>query len=209
MSRYTGPACRLCRREGEKLFLKGERCYTSKCAIERRPVAPGQHGTARQANSEYRRQLREKQKVKRLYGIGEAMFSSYVHRALSTKGVTGTIVLQTLERRLDNIVYRLGFSASRRQARQLIRHGHVLVDGKQVDVPGYLVNAGQVVEVAEATRNVVGVQAALAATQTRLVPEWLLLDRASVKGTVSALPTREQMPQSINEQVIVELYSRF
>ena len=208
MARYIGPTCKLARREGADLSLKSPaRALDSKCKLEQKP---GQHGAAKKGKmSDYAVQLREKQKVKRLYGIGEAMFSSYVHRALSTKGVTGTIVLQTLERRLDNIVYRLGFSASRRQARQLIRHGHVLVDGKQVDVPGYLVNAGQVVEVAEATRNVVGVQAALAATQTRLVPEWLLLDRASVKGTVSALPTREQMPQSINEQVIVELYSRF
>ena len=208
MGRYIGPACRLCRREGEKLFLKGARCYTSKCAVERRASRPGQHGSGRKAFSEFGRQLREKQKVKRMYGLRESGFRRYFERALKIKGVTGTMLLQLLERRLDNVVYRLNFATSRRQARQMVRHGLILVDGKRVNVPGFLVNVGQVVGFSQGAAQSPLAQAAIAENQGQIVPEWLAIDRAAVQGTINALPSREQMPQGVNEQIVVELYSR-
>ncbi|WKZ56342.1 MAG: 30S ribosomal protein S4 [Bdellovibrionota bacterium] len=208
MARYIGPACRLCRREGEKLFLKGERCYSSKCAVERRESAPGQHGKARSAYSDFKVRLREKQKTKRMFGLVEAQFRKYYENAASSKGVTGTKLLVSLESRLDSIVYRLGFGASRKEARQLVGHGHILVNGSVVNVPSYSVCAGDTVEVHEKQKKNVVVQAAMASAQSRVIPEWLALDRDAVKGTLKALPTREQLSQSINEQLIVELYSR-
>jgi len=208
MARYCGAVCRLCRREGEKLFLKGERCYTAKCAIERRPTAPGQHGSRRQAFSDFKIQLREKQKVKRMYGMLEKQFKGYAARALKSKGVTGTELLQTLERRLDNICFRLGFAGSRNQARQLVNHGLVTVNGKAVNIPSYLVTVGDVVEVREKSKKNLNIVASMEAASVRFIPEWLGLDKTQAKGTVNALPTREQLPQSIKEQLVVELYSR-
>lgn len=208
MARYCGSVCRLCRREGEKLFLKGERCYTGKCAIEKREGGPGQHGRGRQAFSNFKIQLREKQKVKRSYGLLEGKFRDTFDRAASSKGVTGTELLVLLERRLDNVVYRLGLGSSRRQARQIVNHGHVLVNGKRVSIPSYTVSTGDVVEVAEASKKNPLVVAAMEAAKSRIIPEWLSLDQAAVRGTVNSVPTREQLPPTIREQLIVELYSR-
>ncbi len=208
MSKYRGPVCRLCRREGEKLFLKGERCYTAKCAVERRESAPGDHGKARSAFSQYKVQLREKQKVKRIFNILEKPFRLYFEKAARRKGVTGTVLLQRLERRLDSICYRLGFGASRRQARVMVNHGHILVNGKCVTIPSYPVEVGDVIEVIESSRANQLILASMEAATARMIPEWLSLDKGNFKGTVSQLPTREQMPQGIKEQLIVELYSR-
>lgn len=208
MARYRGPVCRLCRREGEKLFLKGERCYTSKCAVERREGGPGQHGKGRQAFSDYKIQLRQKQKVKRIYGLVEKQFRAAYDRAARTKGVTGTELLLNMERRLDNIVYRLGFAVSRRDARQLVSHGHILVNGRPVNIVSQLIDAGDVVEVVEKSKKIPSIHTAMVSAEGRIIPEWLALDKQNVKGTVKALPTREQMPQNMNEQLIVELYSR-
>lgn len=208
MARDCGAVCRLCRREGEKLFLKGERCFTNKCAVEKREGGPGQHGKGRQQFSDYKIQLRQKQKAKRIYGLLEKKFRSYYESAARSKGVTGTELLLNLERRLDSIVYRLGFGCSRRQARQLVGHGHVLVNGKAVNMPSYPVSAGDIIEVRGKSKEILGIKASMEAAASRMVPEWLSLDKAGVKGTVNALPTREQLPQAINEQLIVELYSR-
>lgn len=208
MARYCGSVCRLCRREGEKLFLKGERCYTGKCAVDKREGGPGQHGRGRQAFSNFKIQLREKQKVKRSYGLLETKFRDTFERASQTKGVTGTELLVLLERRLDNVVYRLGLGSSRRQARQIVNHGHVLVNGKRVSIPSYTVSAGDVVEVIERSKKNPLVVAAMEAAKSRIVPEWLSLDQAAVRGTVNSLPTREQLPPTVREQLIVELYSR-
>ncbi len=208
MARYCGSVCRLCRREGEKLFLKGERCYTGKCAVEKREGGPGQHGRGRQAFSNFKIQLREKQKVKRSYGLLEGKFRDTFDRAARTKGVTGTELLVLLERRLDNVVYRLGLGSSRRQARQIVNHGHVLVNGKRVSIPSYTVSTGDVVEVAEASKKNPLVVAAMEAAKSRIIPEWLSLDQTAVRGTVNSVPTREQLPPTIREQLIVELYSR-
>lgn len=208
MARYCGAVCRLCRREGEKLFLKGERCYTNKCAIERREGGPGQHGKTRQRFSEFKTQLREKQKAKRIYGILERQFRTYVEKALNSKGVTGTELLLSLEKRLDNMIYRLGFAHSRRQARQLVRHGHVVVNGKLINIPSYQVSVGDVVEMKEKTKGSDLVKGAMAAAQTRVVPEWLTVEKDAVKGTITALPTRDQLTHPHKEQLIVELYSR-
>jgi small subunit ribosomal protein S4 len=198
----------LCRREGEKLFLKGERCFTGKCAVEKREGGPGQHGRGRQAFSNYKIQLREKQKVKRSYGLLEGKFRNTFEIAASTKGVTGTELLVLLERRLDNVVYKLGFGSSRRQARQIVNHGLVLVNGKRVSIPSYTVSPGDVVEVAEKSKKNPLVIAAMEAAKSRVIPEWLSLDQQAVKGTVNSVPTREQLPPTIREQLIVELYSR-
>jgi small subunit ribosomal protein S4 len=208
MARYCGSVCRLCRREGEKLFLKGERCYTGKCAVEKREGGPGQHGRGRQAFSNFKIQLREKQKVKRSYGLLETKFRDTFDRASRAKGVTGTELLVLLERRLDNVVYRIGLGSSRRQARQIVNHGHVLVNGKRVSIPSYCVSPGDVVEVAEASKKNPLVIAAMEAAKSRNIPEWLSLDQAAVRGTVNSVPTREQLPPTIREQLIVELYSR-
>lgn len=208
MARYCGAVCRLCRREGEKLFLKGERCYTNKCAVERREGPPGQHGKGRQAFSDYKTQLRAKQKAKRMYGLLEKQFRGTFEQAVRARGVTGTELLANLERRLDNVVYRIGFAVSRRHARQLVSHGQVLVNGKKVTVASFAVSVGDVVEIVAKSKTSAEIQGALALAQSRVTPEWLLLDRGNVKGTVNAMPTREQMPQSINDQLIVELYSK-
>jgi small subunit ribosomal protein S4 len=198
----------LCRREGEKLFLKGERCFTGKCAVEKREGGPGQHGRGRQAFSNYKIQLREKQKVKRSYGLLEGSFRKTFEWAAKGKGVTGTELLVLLERRLDNVVYKLGLGSSRRQARQFVNHGLVLVNGKRISIPSYTVSPGDVVEVQEKSKKNPLIVAAMEAAKSRVVPEWLSLDQQAVKGTVNSVPTREQLPPTIREQLIVELYSR-
>jgi len=209
MARYLGPVCRLCRREGMKLFLKGERCYTDKCAIEKRNVPPGQHGRARKAKMVgYGVQLREKQKVKRTYGILENQFRRYFEAADRQKGITGQLLLQSLERRLDNVVYRLGFATSRPQARQLVRHGHFTVNGKRVDIPSYAVRQGDTVAVRSTSATNVTIQHATEEVKGRGVPEWLLLDTGALSGRISQLPTREQINLPVEEQLIVELYSK-
>jgi small subunit ribosomal protein S4 len=209
MARYIGPVCRLCRREGMKLFLKGERCYTDKCAIEKRNVPPGQHGRARKAKMVgYGVQLREKQKVKRTYGVLENQFRRYFEAADRTKGITGELLLQMLERRLDNVVYRLGFATSRPQARQLVRHGHFTVNGKKVDIPSYSVRMGDVVAVRASSGENPTIQHAAEEVKGRGIPEWLSLEPAGLSGRVAALPTREQINLPVQEQLIVELYSK-
>lgn len=208
MARYCGAVCRLCRREGEKLFLKGERCYTGKCAIEKREGGPGQHGKGRQSFSTYKVQLREKQKVKRSYGMLEKQFRSTFEIAASSKGVTGTELLVRLERRLDNVVYRLGFGSSRRQARQLVTHGHILVNGKRVSVASFVTSTGDVIEVAEKSKKNPLVVASMDVARSRVIPAWLSLDAGAARGTITTLPTREQLPPTIREQLIVELNSR-
>lgn len=208
MARYCGAVCRFCRREGEKLFLKGERCYSSKCSIERREGGPGQHGRGRQSFSDFKIQLREKQKAKRSYGLLEKSFRRCYDNAARSRGVTGTNLLLNLERRLDNVVYRLGFGVSRRQARQFVNHGLVLVNGKAVDIPSYTVSVGDVVEIREKSKKNPAIVAAMEFATSRIIPEWLALDKPAVKGTLMAFPPREQLPQNTREQLIVELYSR-
>ena len=208
MARYIGSVCRLCRREGMKLFLKGSRCYTEKCAVEKRSYPPGQHGQGRPRASEYSTQLREKQKIKRIYGLLERQFRKYFHKAERMKGITGTNLLVLLERRLDNVVYRLGLASSRRAARQLVRHRHFKVNGRIVDVPNYLVKEGEIVEVREASRELLPIQNALASMESRGFPAWLELDKAQYRGKLRALPTKEDIALQVNEQLVVELYSR-
>ncbi len=209
MARYIGPVCRLCRREGMKLFLKGERCYTDKCAIEKRNVPPGQHGRARRAKMVgYGIQLREKQKVKRTYGVLESQFRRYFEAADRQKGITGELLLQMLERRLDNVVYRLGFATSRAQARQLVRHGHFTVNGKKVDIPSYAVRRGDTVAVRSTSGQNPTIQHAMEEVKGRGIPDWLLLNPSALSGSVSQLPTREQINLPVQEQLIVELYSK-
>ncbi len=208
MARYTGPRCRLCRREGTKLFLKGDRCYSDKCAFERRSYAPGQHGQARIKVSDYGIRLREKQRVRRMYGIQEKQFRRYFDWADRQKGVTGTNLLVLLERRLDNIVYRLGFADSRSQARQLVIHRHFLVNGRMVNIPSYLVRVGDVIEVAEKSKDILPIKTAQEALARRGVPEWLELDSEKLKGTVKSFPERSHITMPIQEQLIVEFYSK-
>lgn len=208
MARYTDSVCRLCRREGLKLFLKGARCYTDKCAIERRNYPPGEHGQGRSRFSEYRLQLREKQKVKRIYGVLELQFRRYFQMAARSKGVTGEILLQLLERRLDNLVYRMGFATSRAEGRQLVRHGHVMVNGRKVNIPSALLKIGDTVTVREKSRKTTRVVEALAQGEHRGTPEWLEVDREGFSGRVKLLPKRDDMTMPINEKLIVELYSK-
>lgn len=208
MARDTGPQCRLCRRERMALYLKGDRCYTDKCAIQRRNYPPGQHGQGRGKISDYGLQLREKQKVKRMYGILEKQFRGYFERAERLRGVTGTNLLVLLERRLDNVVYRLGFANSRAQARQLVLHNHVLVDGRRVNIPSYLVKVGQTVQITEKSRSSALVRDALEAAARRGCPPWLELEKEEAKGRVSMFPTREDITMPIQEHLIVELYSK-
>ena len=208
MARYTESVCRLCRRENLKLFLKGERCYTDKCAIERRNYPPGQHGQGRPKFSEYSIQLREKQKVKRMYGLLENQFRRTFARASREKGITGEALLVLLERRLDNVTYRLGFASSRAEARLLVRHGHILVDGKRVNVPSYSVRVGDVVSVHEQSRQMARVLTALEGAQRRGVPEWAELDRDAFSGRIKLMPSRSDITMPINEKLIVELYSK-
>jgi len=209
MARYIGPVCRLCRREGMKLFLKGERCYTEKCAIEKRNMPPGMHTKARRAKLVgYGLQLREKQKVKRIYGVLEGQFRRYFEAADRQRGITGETLLQLLERRLDNAIYRLGFATSRAQARQLVRHGHFLINGKKVDIPSYQLRSGDAVTVRQSSQKNPAILHAMEEVKGRGVPAWLSLDAAGVSGKVLALPTREQIALPVQEQLIVELYSK-
>ena len=209
MARYAGPVCRLCRREGMKLFLKGERCYGEKCAIERRNVPPGQHGKGRRARLlGYGLQLREKQKVKRMYGVLERQFRRYFEAADRKKGVTGEILLQLLERRLDNVVYRLGFATSRPQARQLVRHGHFTVNGRRADVPSFSVRAGDTVEVRTSSAKNATIVYAMEEVKGRGIPEWLELNVETLTGRLTTAPTRDQLNLPVQEQLIVELYSK-
>ena len=208
MARYTGSVCRICRRENARLFLKGDRCYGDKCSFERRAYPPGQHGQRRGKVSDYGIQLREKQKVKRTYGLLEMQFRSYFAKAERQKGITGTNLLVLLERRLDNIAYRLGFASSRNQARQMVRHNHFLINGRKVNIPSYLVKVGDVVQVREKSRKVAVIQEAMETVARRGLPEWLDLDKDNFAGSVKAFPTREDLTMPIQEQLIVELYSK-
>ncbi|HDP24223.1 MAG TPA: 30S ribosomal protein S4 [Deltaproteobacteria bacterium] len=208
MSRYVGAVCKICRREGMKLFLKGERCFTDKCAMEQRDYPPGQHGQGRIRTSEYRIQLREKQKVRYSYGVSEKQLRRYYQLAKRRKGVTGDYMLSLLERRLDNIVYRLGFAASRAQARQLITHGHIIVNGHKTDIPSVLVNVGDHVEIKEKSRKLDIINQALENREQRGTLDWLEVDREAMKGHVKALPERKDMSMSIQETLIVEYYSK-
>ena len=208
MARYCGPVCRLCRREGEKLFLKGDRCYTNKCASEKREGQPGQHSKARGKFSEYKIQLREKQKVKRMYGLLEKQFRGVFHSADRMKGVTGTNLLRLLESRLDNMVYRAGFASSRAQARQLVSHGHMLVNGKKVDIASYRLKPGDVLSIKDKSKDGVKIQESLTQVEARKVPEWLELQKAEMQAVVRDLPTRDQLTHPMKEQLVVELYSK-
>jgi small subunit ribosomal protein S4 len=209
MARNLDPKCRQCRREGEKLFLKGEKCFTDKCAIERRSYAPGQHGQKSGARlSDYGKQLREKQKTRRIYGLLEGQFRRTYAEASRSKGVTGERLLQLLETRLDNIAYRMGFGASRSEARQVVRHNAILVNGKRVNIPSYQVRPGDVVEVASKAKAHLRLKASAEAAESRGVPEWLEVDAKALKGTFKTLPARTDMPSSVNERLIIELYSK-
>lgn len=209
MARNLDPKCRQCRREGEKLFLKAEKCFTDKCAIEKRNFPPGQHGQRRnQRLSDYGVQLREKQKVRRIYGVLEAQFRSYYAEADRQKGITGENLLQLLECRLDNVAYRMGLGGSRTEARQIVRHNSILVNGKRVNIPSYQVKAGDVVSVAEASKTQLRIKGALEAAEQRGFPEWLEVDVKALKGTFKAKPQRDELPATINESLVVELYSK-
>jgi small subunit ribosomal protein S4 len=208
MARYTEAACRLCRREGTKLFLKGDRCFSAKCGVERRAYPPGQHGQGRARFSDYGVQLREKQKVKRMYGLLEKQFSRVMERATRMKGRSGENLLNLLERRLDNVVFRLGFATSRAEARQLVRHGHFRVNGRKAAIPSMLLRPGDTIRLREGSQQVARVVSALDALEGKSVPQWLEIEKAEFKGTVKAMPTREDITMPIQEQLIVELYSR-
>ena len=209
MARNLDPKCRQCRREGEKLFLKGEKCFTDKCAIEKRNFPPGQHGQRRnQRLSDYGVQLREKQKVRRIYGILEGQFRSYYAEADRLKGITGENLLQLLECRLDNVAYRMGLGSSRTEARQIVRHNSILVNGKRVNIPSYQVRPGDVVQVAEASKSQLRIKGALEAAEQRGFPEWLEVDVKALKGIFKAKPQRDELPATINESLVVELYSK-
>jgi len=208
MARYTESVCRLCRREGAKLFLKGTRCYTKKCSFERRPTPPGQHGVRRRKMGEFGIQLREKQKVRRVYGVLERQFRNYFREAETQPGVTGESLLQSLETRLDNVVFRLGFGASRAQARQLVTHGHFAVNGVPTNIPSYVMRPGDRVEVRESRRSKEAFKTIRETLRSHTAPEWLSLDAASLSGTVNSVPRRDQMPLDLSEQLVVEYYSR-
>lgn len=208
MARYTDPVCKLCRREGTKLFLKGDRCYTEKCAIERRPYAPGQHGQARSKFSEFGTQLREKQKVKRMYGLLEKQFRLTFTEAERQKGVTGELLLSRLESRLDSLIYKIGFANSRSEARQLILHRHFSINGRTVSTPSYIVRPGDSIEVREKSKKVEKIVRALEAVDRRGLPSWIELDKNAMKATLKAKPQRAELTLPITEQLIVELYSK-
>ncbi len=208
MARYREAVCRLCRRERMKLFLKGDRCYTDKCAVERRNYPPGQHGQGRIKVSEYGRQLREKQKVRRIYGVQEKQFRAYFKEADRRKGITGVNLLQILEARLDNMLYRMGFANSRAEARQLVRHGHFLVNGRKVDIPSYQTRPGDTIGVRERSRKTTAIQSALENLDSRGTPRWLEVDSKAFQGVVKEYPTREDLTMPIEEHLIVELYSK-
>ena len=209
MARYHGPVCKLCRREGMKLFLKGERCYTEKCSVTRRPYPPGQHGQARIKLSEYAVRLREKQKVRRIYGVLERQFQKYYFESARRKGRTGEELLSQLETRLDNVVHRLGFAFTRSQARQIVKHNHILVNGKRVNIPSVVIKVGDKIEIRPSSREMKEIVASLATVEKRPMLSWLELDKANFVGTLKALPVREEMNEpAIREQLVVEYYSR-
>jgi small subunit ribosomal protein S4 len=208
VARYTGPACKLCRREGLKLFLKGERCFSDKCSFDRRPYAPGQHGQRRAKTSEYARHLREKQKVRRIYGVLEKQFSLYFEKADRTKGITGQNLLRLLERRIDNVVYRMGFSNTRRGSRQLVRHNHVLVNGKRVNVPSYLVSKGDEITLRERSKKIQAIQDALEIKGRHGWDSWIDMDPKELKGVFKEIPDVQELQLPIEDQLIVEFYSR-
>ena len=209
MGRYTGPSCRICRREGDKLFLKGDRCFTEKCAMDRRGYPPGDHGQSRRRKqSEYGLQLREKQKTRRIYGVMEGQFHGYYQKATRQKGVTGELLLQMLERRLDNVIFRMGLASSRTEARQMVRHGHFLVNGRKTDIPSYEVREGDVIELKQASRQNPRFQEMAELAETRTIVEWLSMDWETFRGTVQRLPAREDIDIPVKEHLIVEMYSR-
>jgi len=208
VARHIGALCRICRREGEKLFLKGDRCYTEKCAVERRKYPPGQHGQGRKKLSDYGFQLREKQKVRKTYGLLERQFRRYFYDAEKKKGITGEVLLQLIESRLDNIVYRMGFAPNRRRARQLINHGHILVNGKKVDLPSYAVKERDSVEVKESSRNMPEIIDSISRGEHRGIPAWVEVDGVNFKGKVLRIPSRDEIQLPVQEQLIVELYSK-
>ncbi len=208
MARNLDPKCRQCRREGEKLFLKGEKCFTDKCAIERRSYAPGQHGQKTGRPSDYANQLRAKQKIRRIYGVLESQFRKTYTEAVRRKGVAGETLLQLLESRLDSVAYRMGFGASRTEARQVVRHNGVLVNGKRVNIPSYQVRPGDVIEITEKAKAQLRIKAAAEAADSRGFPEWIEVDAKGLKGTFKALPQRSELPATINENLVIELYSK-
>jgi len=208
VARYKDALCRLCRREGEKLYLKGDRCYTDKCGVERRKYPPGQHGQRRKKFSDYAMQLREKQKAKEIYGVLENQFKRYFHQAEKKKGVTGSHLLQMLEMRLDNVVFRLGFASNRRQARQLVLHGHFTVNDKRVNVPSYLLRPGDIVALKEASRKLNIIEENIAKMEHRGLPSWVELDTNNLKGKIAQAPERDDIVLPVQEQLIVELYSK-
>ena len=208
MARYTGAVCRLCRREGQKLFLKGERCYSEKCSVGIRGYAPGQHGQGRKKSSEYGMQLRAKQTARRFYGVQENQFHHYFEIAERKQGITGDNLLKSLESRLDNVVYRVGFASSRAEARQLVGHGHFEVNGKRVDIASYLLKAGDVVSICEKSRGSEKIKAVVEANSARPVPQWIDVDREQLTAKVIAMPTRDQIAAPVDEQLLVEFYSK-
>lgn len=209
MARYTGAVCRICRREGQKLFLKGTKCYTDKCAFAKRSYAPGQHGQSRKKMSEYGMQLREKQKVRKTYGILEGQFEKYFDMAVAKKdGITGENFLQILESRFDSVVYRAGFATSRKEARQLVRHGHFTINGKKVNIPSYLVKAGDVIAITEKSASSEKIKAVLETTDSKLIPQWLDVNRDALTATVTRLSNRDEIDLDIKEHLIVEYYSK-
>lgn len=209
MARYTGALCRLCRRAGDKLFMKGTRCYTEKCAMDRRKYSPGQHGPSKGKLSDYGLHLIEKQKVRRWYGnIMESQFRAYFEKASRMKGITGEALLQLLEKRLDNVVYRMGFALNRRQARQIVNHGHFLVNGRRVNIPSYLVRPGDTIEVAESSKSMLPITDSLAMAEQRGFPEWIEIDVKNMKGKFVRVPSRDEMQLPLQEQLIVEFYSK-
>jgi small subunit ribosomal protein S4 len=208
MARYIGALCRICRREGEKLFLKGDRCYTEKCAIERRKYPPGQHGQGFRKLSDYGVQLREKQKVRKMYGLLEKQFRKYFYESERKKGITGEVLLQLIEGRLDTVVFRMGFAPNRRRARQIIGHGHIRVNGREVNLPSYATKTGDLVEVKEASRDMPEVTDSLAKSEHRGIPGWVEVDSANFRGKVLHIPSRDEIQLPVQEQLIVELYSK-
>ena len=208
MARYIGALCRICRREGEKLFLKGDRCYTEKCAVERRKYPPGQHGQGYRKLSDYGFQLREKQKVRKMYGLLERQFRRYFYEAERRKGITGELLLQLIESRLDTIVFRMGFAPNRRRARQLVRHGHILLNGKKVNLPSYSVKGGDIVEIKESGRDNPEIIDSISKSEHRGIPAWVEVDGANFKGKVLHIPSRDDIQLPVQEQLIVELYSK-
>jgi small subunit ribosomal protein S4 len=208
MARYIGAVCRMCRREGEKLFFKGDRCYTEKCAVERRKYPPGQHGQGYRKLSDYGIQLREKQKVRKIYGILERQFRRYFYESEQKKGITGEVLLQLIESRLDTIVYRMGFAPNRRRARQLIGHGHIMVNGKNVSIPSYAIKGGDIVEVKESSRGIPEIIDSMSKSEHRGLPAWVEVDSANFRGKVLHIPSRDEIQLPVQEQLIVELYSK-